>query len=263
MTLQDIIKEFKESACGEINLASAGLDRYVVYVPFSFEDGDHYVVLLKREGQNWILSDEGHTLMHLSYELRDREYEEGNRQKIIDEVLISHQIRNIDGELILTIPQNHYGDALFTFVQAITQITDVTFLNREVVKSTFREDFDKLVAEKGNELGVKNIAFRYTHPIRDPKGYYPVDVRLNGTTSRQILIFAIDSDDRCQSATIVLHQWREWQERFYSIAIFRDWMDINKLYLSRLSDVLNKHLTGLDKARELLKKELADNISIQ
>ena len=62
--------------------------------------------------------------MHLSYELREREYESGNRRKIIDEVLTSYQIKNVDGELVLTVPPGRYGDALFTFVQAITRITN-------------------------------------------------------------------------------------------------------------------------------------------
>jgi hypothetical protein len=89
--------------------------------------------------------------MHLSYELRDMEFEEGNRRKRIDEVLSSYQVENKDGELVLTIPPDHYGDALFTFVQAITRITDITFLDRETVKSTFREDFNKLVREKAKK----------------------------------------------------------------------------------------------------------------
>ncbi len=87
MVSQDIIRAFKESACGDIELASGGINRYLVQVPFTFTDGDHYVVILRQEGQKWILSDEGHTFMHLSYELREREFEAGNRRKIIDEVL--------------------------------------------------------------------------------------------------------------------------------------------------------------------------------
>jgi hypothetical protein len=58
MMPQDIIQAFKESACGEIDLASSGINRYLVQVPFTFTDGDHYVVVLRQEGQNWILSDE-------------------------------------------------------------------------------------------------------------------------------------------------------------------------------------------------------------
>lgn len=258
MALEDIIKEFRESVCEEIDLTSSGLNRYVVQVPFSFTDGDHYVIILRQEGSRWVLSDEGHTFMHLSYELRDREFEEGNRRKIIDEVLNSYQIENRAGELVLTIPPSRYGDALFTFVEAITRITDVTFLSREVVKTTFREDFMKIVSEKGNEAGIKDITFDYRHPIHDPYGKYPVDARLNGTTSRQILMFAIGNDDQCQTTTIVLHQWEKWQEQFHSIAVFRDQTEINRLYLARLSDVLGKHLPSLEIARERLRKELID-----
>lgn len=258
MVLQDIIKEFRESACGEIDLTSSGINRYLVHVPFSFTDGDHYVIILRQEGNKWVLSDEGHTFMHLSYELRDREFEEGNRRKIIDEVLNSYQIENRAGELVLIIPLSRYGDALFTFVEAITRITDVTFLSREVVKTTFREDFIRIVSEKSNEADIKDIIFDYRHSVHDPDGKYPVDARLNGTTSRQVLIFAIGNDAQCQTTTIVLHQWEKWQEQFHSIAVFRDQTEINRLYLARLSDVLGKHLPSLEIAKERLRKELTD-----
>lgn len=263
MVPQDIIREFKESACGEIDLTSSGINRYSVHVPFSFTDGDHYVIILRQEGKKWVLSDEGHTFMHLSYELRAMEFEEGNRRKIIDEVLNSYQIENRGGELVLTIPPSRYGDALFTFVEAITRITDITFLNREVVMGTFREDFIRIVSEKCNEAGIKSIDFNYTHPIHDPDGNYSVDARLNGVISRQVLLFAVGNDDQCQTTTIVLHQWEKWQEQFHSIAVFRDQTEISRPYLARLSDVLGKHLSSLEIAKERLKKELIDYLRIQ
>ncbi len=258
MVSQDIIRAFKESVCGEIDLASGGINRYLVQVPFTFADGDHYVVILRQEGQKWILSDEGHTFMHLSYELREREYEAGNRRKIIDEVLTSYQIENKDGELVLTIPAGRYGDALFTFVQAITRITDMTFLDRATIKNTFREDFNRLVSEKAAEAGIQNITFGYTHPVHDPQGKYPVDARLNGVTSQQVLVFAVGNDDQCQTATIVLLQWEKWEEQFHSIAVFRDHTEINRQYLARLSDVLGKQLPSLDSAKDRLKREFTD-----
>lgn len=258
MVSEDIIRAFRESACGEIDLVNSGLNRYIVQVPFTFTDGDHFVVILKQEGQNWILSDEGHSLMHLSYELREREYESGNRRKIIDEVLASYQIKNVDGELVLTIPPGRYGDALFTFVQAITRITDLTFLDRATVKSTFREDFNRLVSEKATESGIKNITFGYAHPIKDPQGKYPVDVRLNGVTTKQVLMFGVGNDDQCQTATIILLQWEKWEEQFHSIAIFRDQTEISRQYLARFSDVLGRQLVTLDSAKERLLKDFAD-----
>ena len=260
MMSQDIIQAFKESACGEIDLISGGINRYLVQAPFTFTDGDHYVLILRQEGQNWILSDEGHTLMHLSYGLREREYEAGNRRKIIDEVLTLYQIENRDGELVLTIPLGRYGDALFTFVQAITRITDVTFLDRATIKSTFYEDFNRLVSEKATEAGIQNITPDYTHPTKDPQGKYPVDARLNGVTSQQVLMFAVGNDDQCQTATIVLLQWEKWEEQFHSIAVFRDQTEINRHYLARFSDVLGRQLSSLDSAKEKLQKDFTDLI---
>ncbi len=258
MVSQDIIRAFKESACGEIDLTSSGINRYLVHVPFTFTDGDHYVVILRQEGQRWVLSDDGHTFMHLSYELREREFEAGNRRKIIDEVLTSYQIENRDGELVLTIPAGRYGDALFTFVQAITRITDMTFLDRATIKNTFREDFNRLVSEKASEAGIQNVTFGFLHPVHDPQGKYPVDARLNGVTSQQVLVFAVGNDDQCQTATIVLLQWEKWEEQFHSIAVFRDQTEINRHYLARFSDVLGRQLQNLESARERLKRDFTD-----
>lgn len=252
MVSQEIIRAFKESACGEIDLSSSGLNRYLVDVPFTFTDGDHFVVILRQEDQKWVLSDEGHTFMHLSYDLRDKEYEKGNRRKKIDEVLAQYQIEDKNGELILTIPEGRYGDALFTFVQAITRITDISFLERELVKDTFREDFNALVANKSKEVGIRNVNFGYTHPTFDPQRKYPIDARLNGSPSQQIFVFGIGNNDQCQTATIILYQWEKWQERFQSIAIFRDQTEINKTYLARFSDVAGRQLSSLDSAKERL-----------
>jgi hypothetical protein len=258
MLAPDIIQAFKESACGEISLTSGGINRYLVHVPFTFTDGDHYVVILKEISKKWVLSDEGHTFMHLSYELRNMEFEKGNRQKRIDEVLSFYQVENREGELVLGIPPGRYGDALFTFIQAITRITDITFLDRETVKNTFREDFINLVMAKGQEAGIQNITPDYTHPIHDPQRKYPVDFRLNGITSKQIFVFAVGSDNECQSATIILHEWERWGENFGSVAIFRDQTEINRLYLARFSDVLGRQLPNLDSAKERLKQVFSD-----
>jgi hypothetical protein len=114
------------------------------------------------------------------------------------------------------------------------------------------------VSEKAREAGIQNITFDYTHPIKDPKGNYPVDARLNGVTSKQILMFAIGNNDQCQTATIVLLQWEKWEERFHSIAVFRDHTEINRQYLARFTDVVSRELSNLDSARERLQRDFAD-----
>jgi hypothetical protein len=253
MVLNDINQSFKESACGEIEIASSGLGRYIVHVPFTFDDGDHFVILLKEEGGQWVLSDEGHTFMHLSYDYTSFEFDQGTRRSVIDRVLGNFGIEDRSGELILPIPAGRYGDALFSFTQAITQVTDVNFLDRDRVRYTFKEDFQKLVEETSREVGFDSIQFDYTHPIHDPQMQYPVDVRINGRIVPQLLVFGIGNDTNCRDATIILQQWEKWAEPFQNISIFRDQTEINRYVLARFTNVAGRLLSNLESAQERLR----------
>jgi len=253
MNQSEIERAFKESVCDEVELAPEGIDRYLVHVPFTFADGDHYVVLLKRDDGQWTLSDEGHTFMHVSYEVP--EFDRGTRRAIIDRVLGGLGIEDREGELRLRIPQGRYGDALFSYLQAITRITDVSFLARERVRTTFVEDFQELVQQAAADREVK---FGYAHPTHDPEGRYPVDARVNGSVARQILAFAISNDDQCRDATITLYRWESWGERFHPVAVFRDQTEINRVVLARFSDVAERQFSSLETARERFRSYLAD-----
>ena len=44
MSLESIEREFKEKVCDRIRLVSEGVNRYQVFTPFQFEDGDHWVL---------------------------------------------------------------------------------------------------------------------------------------------------------------------------------------------------------------------------
>ena len=144
MNLAGLREEFRQKICDEIDIEDQGLHRYVVYTPFMFDDGDHFVVVLKRKPDDrWFLTDEGHTFMHISYDNIDIWH--GNRKSIIDQTLLSFSMTNDSGEIKLDVPENAFGDALFSFLQGLTKITDIRFLTRERAKSTFIEDFQELV----------------------------------------------------------------------------------------------------------------------
>jgi hypothetical protein len=126
MPIETIEQDFKQKVCESLRLASEGVDRYRVLTPFLFEDGDHLAIVLKREQGRWILSDEGHTYMHLTYDLDEKDLQRGTRQKIITSALSTFAVDDRNGELILGIRDNRYGDALYSFVQALLKISDVT-----------------------------------------------------------------------------------------------------------------------------------------
>ena len=257
MIIDSIEDEFRRSVASAIDVERSGLDRYIVHVPMTFGDGDHFAVILRGSGNHWRLTDEGHTLMHLSYDIEDPR--RGSRGQIIDTVVDRLGLSNRDGALEIDILPGRQGDTLFTYLQAITQINDVSYLQRERVRSTFMEDFRTTIRES---IPDADIRFDYSHPIHDPEERYPVDARLNGSSRRQIVFLAIGSDDKCRDATITLYRWREWQERFWQVAVFEDQTQINRRVLARFSDVADKQYSNLDSARRAMADHVNDLVSI-
>jgi len=121
----DIEQDFRKKVCAQVRLESEGIGRYRVFTPFLFDDGDHLSIVLKSEGGRWVLSDEGHTYMHLTYDLDERDLHRGTRQQIITNVLSAFTVQDREGELALTVPDGRYGDTLFDFVQALLKISTV------------------------------------------------------------------------------------------------------------------------------------------
>lgn len=244
MTLEAIIQEFRHKVCGEIRLTSEGVNRYLVLTPFMFDDGDHLCILLKREGTKWYLSDEGHTFMHVSYDEID--IEQGNRRKIIDNVLLSYGIRNDNGELKAVIEGDAYGDTFYSFVQGLIKITDISYLTRERVRSTFLEDFQSFLGERVPE---DRRAFDYSDPQHDPERKYVVDCRINGAR-RPLFVFAVPNDDKCRDATITCLKYEKFGVPFIASAIFENQEEINRRVLARFSDVCEKQFPSLQSAKD-------------
>lgn len=241
MTLQTIETDFRQKVAQNIRLTGEGMNRYRVFTPFLFEDGDHLAVVLKREANQWILSDEGHTYMHLTYDLDENDLRRGTRQKIITNALSVFTVEDCEGELRLVIPEERFGDGLFSFVQALLKISDVTYLSRERVKSTFMEDFRSFMEAT---VPADRRVFDWHDPQHDPEGNYLVDCRVNGLP-KPLMIFALPSDDKVRDATISLLQFERWDVPHRSVGIFEDQEETNRKVLARFSDMCEKQFSSL------------------
>jgi hypothetical protein len=259
MTIETIEQDFKKKVCEKIRIASEGIDRYRVFTPFLFEDGDHLAIVLKREKSVWSLTDEGHTYMHLTYDLEEKYLQRGTRQKIITNTLSAFRVEDREGELFLRVTHNQFGDALYSFIQALMKITDISFLSHERVRSTFMEDFRAMMTETVPE---NRRAFDWNDPIHDPQSMYTVDCRLN-SMKRPLFIFALPNDDRVRDTTIALLQFEKWGILQRSLAIFEDQETINRKVLARFSDVCEKQFSSLGVNRERIIRYLKDTLEEQ
>ena len=51
MSMETIARDFHEKVSAKVRLTAEGIDRFRVFTPFLFEDGDHLSVVLKRRGR--------------------------------------------------------------------------------------------------------------------------------------------------------------------------------------------------------------------
>lgn len=250
MIPNEIVEDFRKKICKEIQLESEGFNRARVITPFRFDDGDHLVIILKKEDNRWILTDEGHTYMHLTYKLDEQELQQGTRREIIESTLSVYDIVDKNGELISAIKEMEFGNALYSYIQGLLKITDVTYLTRERVRSTFLEDCRTFISAEVPE-GI--IEFDYHDPIKDPDAKYVVDYKI-GVANSVVFVFAISNDDRCQVATITCLQFERWGMKFNSMAIFEAQEEINRKVLARFSDVCGKMFSNLPTNRDRIKE---------
>ena len=246
MSIKSIEQDFIDKVSAKVRVLPDGMDRFRVFTPFRFDDGDHITIVLKKEQASWVLSDEGHTYMHLTYDISEKKLFSGTRHQIILNALSTFKVEDRFGELIFKIRDARFGDALYSFAQALVRIGDVLCLSTQNVQSTFMDDFQALLYENVPE---PRRNFNWSHPEHDPECIYTVDCRINGMPE-SLLVYALPSNTRVRDATIALQQFKAWDVPFCPLGIFDDREEYSRKVLARFNPVCEKQFPKFYENRE-------------
>lgn len=256
MSIKSIAQDFIDKVSAQIRVLPDGRDRFRVFTPFRFDDGDHIIVVLKKEQTGWVLSDEGHTYMHLTYDIDERKLFRGTRHQIISNALSTFKVEDRFGELILEVKDGRFGDALYAFAQALVKMGDVLCLSKERTQSTFMADFQALFDEVVPET---DRDFDWNDPEHDETKKYTVDCRINGMPE-PLFVYALFNNDRIRDATIKLQKVIQWNIPFRPLGIFQNREVANRQVVARFDDVCPVQFSNLEANRQEIVDYLGANI---
>ena len=256
MSIKSIEQDFIDKVSAQIRVLPDGRDRFRVFTPFRFDDGDHIAIVLKKEQGRWLLSDGGHTYMHLTYDIDEKKLFSGTREKIISNALSTFKVEDRFGELILEVKDARFGDALYAFAQALVKMGDVLCLSKEHVQPTFMADFEALFHEVVPEA---DRTFDWYDPENDEAKRYTVDCRINGMPE-PLFVYALANNDRIRDATIKLQKVIQWNIPFRPLGIFQDREVANRQVVARFDDVCKVQFPSLEVNRQEIVDYLGENI---
>jgi hypothetical protein len=244
-------ESFCAMMCADVRVVDRGKGRLVISTPFFFPDGDPYLVYVEeRPGGVLRLTDAGHTLMHLSYENDTDKFREGTRGRLFDQILSEQDVIERDGEFFIDAPPHALGSAFFRLAQTLTQINDLTFLNRARVESTFYEDLAELL---GRTVPQEIITRDYVYSEMNNAEDYPIDFRVEGKDD-PLFVFGIPNRDKARLATIVLERLLRVKAQFESVLIFADQSSMPRKDLARLSNAGGEMIASLDARDDFRRK---------
>ncbi len=112
---------FKKSVCERLGLEDLGGGDYLVHTDKYFDDGDEPHIVLRTEG-GMSLSDEGHTVMWLSYDNYDLTPARG---RILNRIAAQNNVHFEDGRITVSVKTpDDLGSSLSSMVQAIMQVAE-------------------------------------------------------------------------------------------------------------------------------------------
>ena len=245
-------KTLCERLCAKVAVHKRDDGTLMLDTPFTFPDGDQYpIYLTETRTGGVVLSDQGHTLMHISYEHDVDAFLEGTRAALLEQVVREAGMRERAGVFSVEVAPEQLAEAVFQFGQALTKVYDLTFLSRAHVASTFYEDPK---ATLFSMIDAEDIEADYAPPDIPDGNSYRVDYRLWGRRERPVFLYGVPNRDKARLTTIMLLHFLLHKLSFESVIVFEDQQEIPRHDLARLTNVADTAVASLDAQDDLQRK---------
>ena len=206
--------------------------------PFSYPDGDNYSIYLKEISAGQIrLSDEANTMMKLSYDTSDVDkYFNGSRGKLMGQILQENQIQEDDGNFYVDISVDKISEGIFRLGQALSQIYDLSYLNKDRAQPTFYKALEQLLKTIVSQYPIE-LEKDHIVPDLDNAENYVIDYSLQKKSEEYpLFLFGIPTVDKAKLVNITLQHLRIHELRMPTLLIFENQADLPSSHMSRLMD---------------------------
>ena len=289
MSFREIERALQAQVSESVNIVTDGDGKHYIATPFCYGDGDGPTIVLRPQGSGWVLSDEGSTMMRLSWRLSEEELEEPERQRKIADALALSQARQKDGELFLQVSDSRYSEALFDFVHSLLLVDELGYPERSSEPSDQQthhiEHFDEgrkssnvtaarigTQASSDRSMSITEFKSEFIDIVRealphdrlhfdwhdaswDSIGNYVVDCMVNGMDS-PLFLHAPGSNVQARDATITVYRFNDQEVNGRHAAIFRDASKLTRKVRSQLFAVCDVTFDNFDKEREGIREFL-------
>ena len=238
MNKEDFQKELCRQLCTDIQLVKREDSMWLISNQFSYPDGDNYSIYLKEiSAGQFRLSDEANTMMKLSYDTPNVDkYFKDNRGSLMEQILRENQIQEDDGNFYVDVSVDKISEGIFRLGQALSQIYDLSYLNRDRAQSTFYKTLEQLLKTIVSQYPIK-LEKDYIVPDLDNAKNYVIDYSLQKESEKYpLLLFGIPSVDKAKLVNITLQHLRIHEFYMPTLLIFENQEDLPPSHMSRLMD---------------------------
>ena len=239
MKMEQLQQMLCQQLCEQVRVVERPDRQLMIAAPFAYPDGDQYPIHLQDCGNGQVrLSDAGNTMMRLSYTADVEKYYKGARHKLMQQILREHQVQEDDGDIHITIPMERLATGILSLTQALSQIYDLSYLDRDRQQSTFYQDLYSILVGIADVRSASLIK-DYQIPDMENAENYLIDYAMHTREQDEIpalFLFGVPSDDKARLVTITLQQLMIKNRRTSSLVIFRNQEELSRKSISLLMD---------------------------